>query len=373
MGAIEPFHPLGFMLRIHSGVFVQHVVLIAALSLVVLGCEDAPQPLFDRAAVAVDKAAKNGAQQFADSEYQRATKLLHEGRLEMARQKGRLPFFRDYGVADSLLQAVLAAADSAQTEARDRESKLRKQAESEQSVLAAELETWRAALNGSLMMLKGERIWAEARLAQTMSKRLLGEKHYQSAIETAIKGRGLVGELSRMLTEYENDQVRKVQIWNSWISRTIEQSRKGGTAAVVVDKSAHKLYLVRAGKVVRSYPCELGYNSAGHKFFAGDGATPEGRYKVTTVKHRGSKYYKALLIDYPNADDKKRFKENKARGLISPRARIGALIEIHGDGGRNADWTDGCVALTNEHMDHLMQYMQVGTPVTIVRRAEDWP
>jgi hypothetical protein len=361
------------MLRIHSGAFVQHVVLITTLSLFVLGCEDAPQPLFDRAVTAVDKAAKNGAPQFADSEYQRATKLLHEGRLEMARQKGRLPFLRDYGVADSLLQAVLVAADSAQTEARDRETKLRRQAENEQAVLADELETWRAALNGSLMMLKGERIWAEARLAQTMSKRLLGEKHYQSAIETAIKGRGLVGELSRMLTEYENDQARKVQIWNSWISRTLEQSRKDGSAAVVVDKSAHKLYLVRAGKVVRSYSCELGYNSAGHKFFAGDGATPEGKYKVTAVKHRGSKYHKALLIDYPNADDKKRFKENKARGLISPRARIGALIEIHGDGGRNADWTDGCVALTNENMDHLMQYMQLGTPVTIVRRAENWP
>jgi len=27
------------------------------------------------------------------------------------------------------------------------------------------------------------------------------------------------------------------------------------------------------------------------------------------------------------------------------------LIEIHGDGGRDRNWTDGCVALSNPHME----------------------
>ena len=44
----------------------------------------------------------------------------------------------------------------------------------------------------------------------------------------------------------------------------------------------------------------------------------------------------------------------------------GNLIEIHGEGGRAKDWTRGCVAVSNEHMDRLFQRVRVGTPVTIV-------
>jgi lipoprotein-anchoring transpeptidase ErfK/SrfK len=44
----------------------------------------------------------------------------------------------------------------------------------------------------------------------------------------------------------------------------------------------------------------------------------------------------------------------------------GSLIEIHGHGGTGRDWTDGCVALSNEDMDQLFSRVRVGTPVTIV-------
>jgi len=49
-----------------------------------------------------------------------------------------------------------------------------------------------------------------------------------------------------------------------------------------------------------------------------------------------------------------------------PRRGIGNLIEIHGDGGKGINWTDGCVALTNSDMDKLYGLVGVGTPVTIV-------
>jgi murein L,D-transpeptidase YafK len=139
-----------------------------------------------------------------------------------------------------------------------------------------------------------------------------------------------------------------------------------------VDKSAHKAYLVKGGTVLKTYRCDLGWNSAEQKYFQGDGATPEGKYQITAVKHR-SKYHKALLINYPNESDKKRFAENKRKGVISRYARIGALIEIHGGGGRDQDWTDGCIALTDRDMDNLLAYVSVGTAVTIVRRSDTWP
>jgi hypothetical protein len=42
------------------------------------------------------------------------------------------------------------------------------------------------------------------------------------------------------------------------------------------------------------------------------------------------------------------------------------LIEIHGEGGRGKDWTQGCVALTNSDIDDLFGRVAIGTPVTIV-------
>ncbi|MFH1679588.1 MAG: L,D-transpeptidase, partial [Candidatus Eisenbacteria bacterium] len=47
-------------------------------------------------------------------------------------------------------------------------------------------------------------------------------------------------------------------------------------------------------------------------------------------------------------------------------ATPGGLIEIHGDGGRGNDWTKGCVALSNEHMDRIFDAAAIGTPVTII-------
>ena len=47
-------------------------------------------------------------------------------------------------------------------------------------------------------------------------------------------------------------------------------------------------------------------------------------------------------------------------------ASIGDLIEIHGDGGKGGNWTQGCVALKNSDMDILFKYVSKGTPVTII-------
>ena len=122
-----------------------------------------------------------------------------------------------------------------------------------------------------------------------------------------------------------------------------------------------------------TYACELGRNPAYQKRYAGDGATPEGKYTVVDVKAQGSKYYKALVLDYPNGRDRERYAENKATGTIPPGTGPGGHIEIHGMGGRGLDWTDGCVALTDRDMDDIMKLAGVGTPVTIVRKSDRWP
>ena len=158
-----------------------------------------------------------------------------------------------------------------------------------------------------------------------------------------------------------------LRLWRAWAVQTIEDSRRTGGTAILIDKLRRRLTLYRAGRVIASYPAELGANGLVRKEHSGDRATPEGRYHIIRAKRAPeTKYNKALLINYPNDEDRMRFALGRRRGTISHRAGIGNLIEIHGDGGEGQDWTDGCVALTNEDMNRLFAHVGVGVPVTIV-------
>jgi len=42
------------------------------------------------------------------------------------------------------------------------------------------------------------------------------------------------------------------------------------------------------------------------------------------------------------------------------------MIEIHGDGGRGVDWTNGCIALTDQDIDQLYGKVKTGIPVYII-------
>jgi L,D-peptidoglycan transpeptidase YkuD (ErfK/YbiS/YcfS/YnhG family) len=335
-----------------------------------------PQPptvSFEKAKMALNKATAAGALRHAETSYRSAEALMRTGWMEMARQDGRLPLFRNYKAADSLLNLAAETALRADRQARQNVSQLDSLARSQYAELKSELSAWREALNGSLAKFKAENHLSSAQLSLETAELLIREGEYQEAGEAVVKGRESLGQLAEMLTQYANDEVQKIEIWRRWVQETLAESSKSGTYSIIVDKSAHKTYLVKSGKLIKTYDCELGYNSSHNKLFSGDGATPEGKYRITVVKPRGSRYYKALLLDYPNPSDKKRFKENMEKGIISSRSHIGGLIEIHGDGGKGSDWTEGCVALINSDMDHLMKYVTVGTSVTIVRRSDQWP
>ena len=134
---------------------------------------------------------------------------------------------------------------------------------------------------------------------------------------------------------------------------------------VVVKKGKRKLHLYRDCRLVKTFPIDLGENPKGPKLHQGDMRTPEGLYRVIEKKDRGqTKYYLALLLDYPNDQDRARHELAVRKGKIPLEAGIGGLIEIHGEG-RGEDWTQGCVALYNQHMTELFNNIPPGTPVWI--------
>lgn len=154
--------------------------------------------------------------------------------------------------------------------------------------------------------------------------------------------------------------------WRRWADETLAWSRNNDAPVIIVDKFAQKCYVYRDGKLKREFYAELGPHWIGTKQYRGDKATPEGRYHITSKKKsHQTKYYKALLINYPNDEDKARYSANVKKGSI-PKRGIGNLIEIHGGGGKGINWTDGCIALTNDDIDKLFESVSVGTPVTIV-------
>lgn len=334
--------------------------------------DQAPVVVFNNAKAALDRAAQVGAIRHAGPTFDAADSALRAGQMEMAFQNGRLALLRDYSQADTLLNRAMYLAAEAQSETEGRVRSLDSLARFEYAALERELSLCREAIDGTLANFDAERYWSIAELALKASSFLIAKGEYDEAVKSVGRGKSALREAIEALAETVNNEKGKIDIWRSWVQGTVDASRQNGNHAVIVDKSAHKAYLVHGGRVIQTYKCDLGWNSAEQKYFQGDGATPEGKYSITVIK-RSSKYYRALLLSYPNDLDKRRFADNKRKGVISRNARIGALIEIHGSGGRGEDWTEGCVALTNKDIDHLMKYVSLGTPVTIVRRSDRWP
>jgi len=134
---------------------------------------------------------------------------------------------------------------------------------------------------------------------------------------------------------------------------------------VVVDKSDKRLYLMHSEKIVRSFHVVFGADPVGHKRQKGDERTPEGNYTLD-YKNRYSKYYRSIHISYPNKKDR----AYARRHGVNP----GGAIFIHGQ--KNGwewlsfvsvyfNWTDGCIAVTNEEMDEIWHTVRPGTPIEI--------
>lgn len=191
-------------------------------------------------------------------------------------------------------------------------------------------------------------------------------EEYVNALKHLLKAEENISQAEKQAHLQLVEFYSNYNVWEKNLKTAYQLSKKGQTV-LLVDKLDASLTVLKSGNEFRKFRVEFGNNWMADKTRAGDKATPEGIYRVQAKKERSKTiYHKALLLDYPNKEDQKRYNQLVSSGKISKNTGIGGLIEIHGEGGKGIHWTDGCVALDNKEMDFVFSQCSINTPVIIV-------
>ncbi|HEU4517247.1 MAG TPA: L,D-transpeptidase family protein [Steroidobacteraceae bacterium] len=119
---------------------------------------------------------------------------------------------------------------------------------------------------------------------------------------------------------------------------------------VVVRKSTRRMELLRDGAVIASYKISLGLQPVGQKQREGDFRTPEGSYRLTR-RNAQSDFFLAVQVSYPEASDIALARKNGwAPGGAIMVHGLPNILKYSRDRYLSTDWTDGCIALSNEDM-----------------------
>ncbi|RUM75423.1 MAG: hypothetical protein DSZ11_02305 [Sulfurovum sp.] len=138
---------------------------------------------------------------------------------------------------------------------------------------------------------------------------------------------------------------------------------------VIIKKSTRMLYLSSGGHIFKRFHVSLGTIPVGAKEVEGDLKTPEGKY-ILDWRQTSKKYNKSIHISYPNKKD-----EAHAKQL---GASAGGMIMIHGTPSSwglspigdwmpmLTDWTEGCIAMSNDDLEEVWNQTTKGTPIIII-------
>jgi hypothetical protein len=340
-------------------------ILITAI--VYFNQPEPPVALIETGRKVLSRAVSEGARFYATEELKKAEKLREELIAEWRYQNNQIVLKRDFTkLADLAEQAIQSAQDALDTTSRQKK-KLDNSLKKLFSYVGDGLENFERQYYALPLPVNIKDKYLQARLFLSESSSALSRNELNLAYQR-------IGKASHLLEESESD-ARKFMVgyfamfteWKDWVDETIKWSKQNKDYAIIVDKLAHTCILYENGKEFKKFPMEMGVNWIGDKKQSGDKATPEGKYQVVRKLEKSQTlYHKALLINFPNRDDIKRFNDEVRNGRIARGAKIGGAIEIHGEGGNGVHWTDGCVALDNSDMDAIYQYVRIGTPVTIV-------
>lgn len=334
------------------------------------GCRTAPVPPEVLGADLQEQGLRgSGASLFAGREHTAYLQSLTSARQTLERENLKLGWFRDYDKVRreyaGVLRAGYAVGATVQAQVSRRTASLQQSAEA----IRRRLRTIDDLTLSLVERGQARSRMTRASLALVEADALIGQAKFDEAEARIDKAAGLAAEAERAVLAHISRYLDPAQVksWKIAAEETIAESKRRGITVLIVSKLERRLAVYKGGQLVRTYEVGLGFNGLADKRFAGDNATPEGRYNIIR-KIPSSLYYKALLIDYPNDEDRRGFAREKASGTIPRSAGIGGDVEIHG-GGQDS-LTRGCVSLDNAKMDELYALVTVGTPITIIGTME---
>jgi lipoprotein-anchoring transpeptidase ErfK/SrfK len=343
---------------------------VFVLAVLLFGCRTAPVPPEVLEAGLQEQDLRGaGASLFAGREHAAYLQSLSSARQALDRENLKLGWFRDYGKVRQEFAAVLQAGgalkSTIQTVVSRRASALSQSAEA----VRRRLRTIDELTLSLVERGQARNRLTRASLALVEADALVKQARFDEAAARLDTASSLAAEAERAVLTHISRYLDPAQVrsWKIAAEETIADSKSRGVPALIVSKLERRLAVYKNGKLYRTYDVGLGFNGLADKRFAGDNATPEGRYAVVR-KIPSSLYYKALLINYPNDEDRRWFAREKARGAIPSYVGIGGDVEIHG-GGQDS-LTRGCVSLDNDKMDELYALVTVGTPITIIGTME---
>ena len=162
----------------------------------------------------------------------------------------------------------------------------------------------------------------------------------------------------------------------------------GNSYSLEVSKSSQELIVKEGDQVIKRFRISIGRGGDGTKLQRGDNKTPIGTYKILDFK-ANSRFHFFMLINYPNQVDAwhgyidnrinaREFKQiivaNRNNQVPPQNTVLGGYIGLHGIGEiteqklsihNKENWTEGCIALTNEEISDLRNYVTIGTTIQI--------
>lgn len=148
---------------------------------------------------------------------------------------------------------------------------------------------------------------------------------------------------------------------------------------LLIDTGERVLQVMDGERAVHRFEnIAIGRNGAASRRALGDSQTPLGTFRISSIREE-TRYHRFFGINYPALDDALRahasgkiddtelaaIRRAHELGREPPASTpLGGNIGIHGLGTgdprvhEDFNWTDGCIALTNEQVDELAQWVR---------------
>ena len=157
---------------------------------------------------------------------------------------------------------------------------------------------------------------------------------------------------------------------------------------ILIHKNDRELILKKSNEIIKKYHVATGKGGKGTKRKRGDSKTPLGVYQISKL-NKSNRFHYFIQLDYPNlidawygfkneiidGNDFKRIAHAYKKREFPPQdTNLGGQIGIHGIGKitkqklsihQEINWTNGCIALTNDDINDLIRYIKIGTTVVI--------